>query len=94
MANRLGRARADATITMRVPARTRELIDRAAAVQGKTRTEFVIESARLHAADVLLDQRVFDLDEAQSAALLDVLDNPPAPSAKLQALMRSQAPWD
>lgn len=88
------RAKADSTITMRVPARTRALIDSAAAVSGKSRTEFVIESARLHAVDVLLDQRVFELDEAQSAALLDALDASPLPSDKLRALMRSHAPWE
>lgn len=34
------RPKADATITMRIPARTRELIDSAAAFEGKSRTEF------------------------------------------------------
>jgi len=56
------RPRADTSITMRLPVQTRELIDRAAASVDKTRTEFVIESARQRAVDVLLDQRVFHLD--------------------------------
>ena len=45
-------------INLRVPAMARELIDRAAAIEGKTRTEFMLDSACRHARDVLLDQRV------------------------------------
>lgn len=88
------RARSDATITMRLPARTRDLIDTAAAAQGKSRTEFMVESARLHAVDVLLDQRVFTLDSEQSLALAEVLMNPPKPNGALRELMRSKAPWE
>ncbi len=42
-------------INLRVPRVTRELIDTAAEVVGKSRTEFMLESARQHAIDVLLD---------------------------------------
>lgn len=87
------RPKADATITMRIPVRTRNLIDSAAAIEGKTRTEFVLESARLHAIDVLLDQRVFALDSEQSAAFAEVLNSPPKPNEALKALMKRPAPW-
>lgn len=87
------RPKADATITMRIPVRTRDLIDNAAAVEGKTRTEFVLESARLHAIDVLLDQRVFALDPEQSVAFAQALDNPPRPNDALKALLKRPAPW-
>lgn len=90
----LERPRADATMTMRVPAQTRDLIDSAAATVGKSRTEFVLESARQHAIDVLLDQRVFNLDEAASEAFARALDNPPAPNDALRALMADKAPWE
>src|SRR3990170_766626 len=50
------------SINLRIEAQTRRLIDDAAAVLGKTRTEFMIESARAQAIDVLLDQRLFALD--------------------------------
>lgn len=87
------RPKADATITMRIPVCTRDLIDSAATVEGKTRTEFVLESARLHAIDVLLDQRVFVLDSEQSAAFADALNNPPKPNDALKLLMKRSAPW-
>lgn len=93
MASVIERPKADTTITMRLPLRTRELIDSAAAVQGKSRTEFMVESARLHAVDVLLDQRVFTLDPEQSEALAEALANPPKANDTLSTLMRTKAPW-
>lgn len=73
--------------------RTPDLIDSGAAVEGKSRTEFVRESAGLHAIDVLLDQRVFALDPEQGAAFAEVLDNAPKPNDPLKALMMRPAPW-
>ena len=93
MTARAARPKSHATITMRIPVRRRDVIYSAAAVEGKTRTEFVLESARLHAIDVLLDQRVFALDPEQSAAFADVLDNPPKPNDALRALMKRPTPW-
>ena len=94
MASAAERPRADATITMRVPTRTRDLIDSAAASQGKSRTEFMVESARQHAIDVLLDQRFFTLDAEQSEAFAEALARPPRPTEALRKLMRTPAPWE
>jgi uncharacterized protein (DUF1778 family) len=69
------------------------LIDDAAAVLGKTRTEFMVESARRQAIDVLLDQRLFVLEPARYDAFIDALDHPPAPGPKLQALLRRVPAW-
>jgi len=76
------------SINLRIEAQTRKLIDDAAAVLGKTRTEFMIDSARALAIDVLLDQRLFNLDPERYDAFLHALDNPPAPGPKLRALLR------
>ncbi|ABD87171.1 DUF1778 domain-containing protein [Rhodopseudomonas palustris] len=81
------------TINLRIEARTRQLIDDAAAVLGKTRTEFMIDSARRQAIDVLLDQRLFVLDAARYDAFIDALDNPPAPGPKLRSLLRRVPAW-
>ena len=94
MATAFERPKADATITMRISAQARDLIDAAAAAEGKSRSEFVIESARLHAIDVLLDQRVFNLDADQSAAFAEVLTHAPPPNAMLRRLMAATAPWE
>lgn len=81
------------SINLRIEAHTRQLIDDAAAVLGKTRTEFMIDSARALAIDVLLDQRLFEMDSSRYEAFLHVLDNPPPPGPRLRALLRRVPAW-
>lgn len=82
------------SINLRIQAHTRQLIDAAAAILGKTRTEFMIESARREAIDVMLDQRLFLLDPERYDAFMDALDNPPAPGPKLRSLLRRVPAWE
>lgn len=88
------RQNANATIPMRVKPSVRDLIDRAAALSGKSRTEFILESAQANAINVLLDQRYLQLDEEQTKAFEAALENPAKPGAALKKLMRSKAPWE
>jgi uncharacterized protein (DUF1778 family) len=81
------------SINMRLDAHTRQLIDDAAAVLGKTRTEFMVEIARRQAIDVLLDQRLFVLDAERYYAFMHALDNPPAPGPRLRSLLRRVPAW-
>ena len=81
------------SINLRIEAITRQLIDDAAAILGKTRTEFMIESARRQAIDVVLDQRLFVLDSERYDAFMHALDNPPAPGPKLRSLLRRVPVW-
>jgi uncharacterized protein (DUF1778 family) len=81
------------SINLRIETQTRQLIDDAAAVLGKTRTEFMVESARRQAVDVLLDQRLFTLASDRYDAFMAALDNPPAPGPKLTALLRRVPAW-
>jgi uncharacterized protein (DUF1778 family) len=81
------------SINLRIEAHTRQLIDEAAAILGKTRTEFMVESARRQAVDVLLDQRLFVLDSDRYDAFMHALDNPPAPGPKLRVLLRRVPAW-
>jgi uncharacterized protein (DUF1778 family) len=80
-------------VNLRIEPVTRQLIDEAASIAGKTRTEFMIESARRDAMDVLLDQRLFALDSKHYDSFLSALDHPPAPKAKLRSLMRRKPAW-
>jgi uncharacterized protein (DUF1778 family) len=81
------------SINLRIEAQTRRLIDEAAAILGKTRTEFMIDSARREAIDVMLDQRLFVLDAERYDAFMHALDHPPAPGPKLRALLRRVPSW-
>ncbi|MGD9895517.1 MAG: DUF1778 domain-containing protein [Candidatus Methylacidiphilaceae bacterium] len=81
------------SINLRIETGTRQLIDEAAAALGKTRTEFMVESARRQAVDVLLDQRLFSLDPKRYDSFIQMLDNPPAVGPKLKALLRRIPAW-
>jgi uncharacterized protein (DUF1778 family) len=87
-------ARKEAVINVRIANQTRDLIDSAANALGKSRSEFIIESARKNAMDVLLDQRFFVLDAKGYDAFAAALDRPPAPNKKLKALFDRKAPWE
>ena len=81
------------SINLRIEADIRQLIDEAAAILGKTRTEFMVESARRQAVDVLLDQRLFMLDADRFDSFMHALDNPPAPGPKLRSLLHRVPAW-
>jgi len=86
-------AEAKGSINLRIEARTRRLIDDAASTLGKTRTEFMVESARRQAIDVLLDRRLFELGFERFDAFVQAIDNPPAVGPKLQSLLRRTPAW-
>ncbi len=73
-------------------ARFQHAIDRAAAAQGQSRTEFMLDSARKAAAEVLLDRRLFQLSESEFAAFEHQLDAPVGEG--VAALLASKSPWE
>ena len=94
VAGRSSAADTKGSINLRIETQTRRLIDDAAAILGKTRTEFMIESARREAIDVLLDQRLFVLDPDRYDTFMQALDNPPAAGPKLRSLLRRTPAWE
>ncbi|RKQ95579.1 type II toxin-antitoxin system TacA family antitoxin [Maricaulis maris] len=81
------------SINLRIEGQTRTLIDEAAASLGKSRTEFMIDTARSRAIDVLLDRRLFQLDPDAFDAFADALETPADPGEKLTALMQRRPAW-
>ena len=94
LAEREDTRRRGVNINLRATPQTKDLIDSAAKVVGKTLTDFVLDSARRSAEEVLLDQRIFMLDDEKHAAFMAVLDSPPAPSEELRKLLLSKSPWE
>jgi uncharacterized protein (DUF1778 family) len=90
---RAPRPRSEANLHIRATAQTKHLIDAAATAVGKTLSEFVLDSARQQAIDVLLDQRLFVLDPEKYDAFVAALDSPPPAGAKLKALMKRKPLW-
>ena len=84
----------DKTLNIRVDAETHSLIDRAASVVGQNRSDFMLTSARERATEILLNQRLFVLNQSDWAAFVNGLDNPPPPNAKLKALLARVPIWD
>lgn len=84
----------DAAINIRALSHQRDLIDRAAEATGKNRSDFMLEAACRQAEEVLLDRRMFLLDDAAYAKFTSLLDRAPKDNAKLRALLSKKAPWD
>ncbi len=82
------------TINLRADTATRTLIDRAAEQLGKNRSEFMLEAARREATTVLLDQRLFLLDDKAYVQFTAALDQPPTENRRLRRLLRTKAVWD
>lgn len=81
-------------INIRAKPEERDLIDCAARIQGKNRSEFMIESAYQKAQDILLDQCFFGLDETKFNQFQEILDAPPKWDERLHSLLTTKAPWD
>lgn len=86
--------RSSETISLRASSEQKALIDRAASLLGKTRTEFMLESARGAAENALLDQRLFLLDDAAFEEFVRRLDAPAEPDDRLRHLMATPTPWE
>ena len=70
----------------------RDLIDRAAKAQGKTRSDFMIDAARRAAEESLIDQALIRVDVATYEQFLAVLDTPPG-GPSFERLMAATKPW-
>lgn len=83
-----------APINLRALDSQRNLIDRAAAALGKNRSDFMLEAACREAENVLLDQRLFMLDQARFDAFTQALEAPVKDNPALRKLMTRKAPWE
>jgi uncharacterized protein (DUF1778 family) len=82
------------TLNLRIKPELRGLIDRAAELAGKNRTDFVLDAARRAAEDALLDRTVFSVSPKAYAEFLKRLDAPLQPNDRLRRTMQAKAPWD
>lgn len=83
----------DIDINLRAQRRQRDLIDPAAALLGRTCSDFMPETACREAGDVLPDQRVFTLDADRFMKFQAMLDASPSETPMLRKLMATKAPW-
>ncbi len=81
------------TLNIRIKASERGLIDRAAELTGKSRTDFILEATRRAAEDALLDRTLFAVSPAAHAEFLARLDTTPQANARLQRSLKTPVPW-
>jgi uncharacterized protein (DUF1778 family) len=83
-----------APINIRALYTQRDLIDRAAGIIKKSRSDFMLEAACREAEHVLLDQRIFFLKDEEFKAFEDALSTPVKDNPALRKLLSRQAPWE
>ena len=84
----------DAAINLRALPEQRDLIDLAAGLLGKNRSDFMLEAACARAQSVVLDQVFFSLDADKFKQFTAMLDAPPSHNPGLERLMAVKTPWD
>jgi uncharacterized protein (DUF1778 family) len=82
------------TLNLRIKPEDRGLIDRAATLTGKTKTDFVLEAARRAAEEALLDRTLFIVSPEALEAFRTLLDAPPKPNGRLTKTLLTPAPWE
>ncbi|MCY3757188.1 MAG: DUF1778 domain-containing protein [Acidobacteria bacterium] len=70
------------------------LIDRAAAIRGVTRTEFVLRSSEAAAIETLNERPVIALDDEAYDAFVAALDAPVKPNDRLKKQFARQPLWE
>jgi uncharacterized protein (DUF1778 family) len=88
----MSQARKRQSLNLRIKPEERGLIDRAAKMLGKNRTDFMLDAARRAAEDALLDRTIFTVSPKAYAEFLARLDAPPQPNERLRRTMRTSAP--
>lgn len=81
-------------INIRATDEERAIIDYAASLVNKNRTDFIIEKAVHEAQNIILDQRVFVLDDVRYQSFIEQLEAPVQNDEGRQRLMNVRPRWE
>jgi uncharacterized protein (DUF1778 family) len=81
-------------LSVRLPEADIAIIDRAANLRGRARTDFVREAAVRAAEDVLMETAPIRMSASGFKAFMEVLSKPPRPVPELTELFERAAPWE
>lgn len=81
-------------ISMRLPEADIAMIDRAARLRGRSRTEFVRNAAVRAAEDVLMDNRLIRMGPEGFAEFMSAISGPATPVPEMVELAGRAAPWE
>lgn len=87
-------SRKDHPLSMRLPDADLAIIDRAAQLRGRSRTDFVREAAVRAAEDTLMEAGLIRMGPEGFAAFMDAVSAPAASVAPMVEMLRRRAPWD
>ncbi len=86
--------KSDVQLNLRAKESQRALIDTAAEILHKSRTDFILEMACKAAENVILDRRMFNLNDEQYSEFIDLLDAPVTPNPALDKLLTRKPQWE
>lgn len=81
-------------ISMRLPEADVAMIDRAANLRGRSRTDFVRDAAVRAAEEVVMEQGLIRMSPEGFASFMEVLAAPTAPVPEMVELAKRPAPWE
>jgi uncharacterized protein (DUF1778 family) len=81
-------------ISMRLPEADVAMIDRAANLRGRSRTDFVRDAAVRAAEEVIMENRLIRMSPEGFADFMEVLTGPAAPVPEMVDLAKRPAPWE
>jgi len=81
-------------LSMRLPETDIAIIDRAASLRGRSRTDFVRDAAVRAAEEVLMEAAPIRMSPAGFKAFMAALSGPAAPVSEMVDLFRRAAPWE
>ena len=84
----------DKTLTLRISGPDKRILQQAARTKRIKLSEFVLQTARETAQDILGQQTQFLLSEPQMKAFLEALDAPPRDLPELRKLLSDPSPWN
>ncbi len=94
MTSKIKGTKARNTLNLRIKPEERNLIDMAAKIQGKNRTDFILEAARKEAEATLLERTIFWVSPEVYTEFIALLDAHPQPNERLRKTMQTLAPWE
>ncbi|HEX6002155.1 MAG TPA: DUF1778 domain-containing protein [Hyphomicrobiaceae bacterium] len=75
-------------IELRVKPKEKALLSRAAALRNEDLTGFILRTVMPAAAKIVEQSERLELSERDSLRVLELLENPPKPTAKLRAALK------
>ena len=81
-------------LSMRLPDADIAIIDRAAGMRGRSRTDFVREAAVRAAEDVLMESTLVRMSPSGFNAFMKALAEPATAVPEMVELLKRRAPWE